>query len=256
MTSLVLPTTPRARPAPSIDRDTFQLIGPPKAGKTTGALSFPNCLLIDCERGARKYGGLVVDVLEEAEKAGTGPISVLRSLYAQLSKDCQYGAVAIDTVDALSRWFEAEAVHSMNEKHGRGKNNKPLYTNIADIDYGAGHAEHRAKVMAMLEAYVRLPCIKILIAHSKTMISDEVGTQVKVADLPGKLGHWVPAVCDHIGMVRMDPKRGPLVEWSGYEVQTQKGFSIQQAGSRLSELNGKTMPLTYDAIMAELNGAA
>lgn len=249
--TITLPTTPRERPAPSIDGDTFLVYGPPKSGKTSLVSSWPNCLLIDCERGARKHPGLVVDVLGN----GPDPIATLREILGSLKRACPYQAVALDTIDAAARWFEPRALASLNEKHRRGQRpDRPLYTNIADIEYGAGHAEHRTMVLAMIEAFVALPCQKILIGHSKTLITDELGASTKVLDLPGKLGHIVPSLADHLGLARVDPALGYTVTFKGYEVETRGGHSVTHAGSRVRELDGQTVLNNYSAIVGALNG--
>jgi len=249
---VILPTKPRAVPEPTIEGDSFLAFGAPKSGKTYLTTGWDDCLVIDCEGGARKAGGLIVDVLALAREEGRTPLNVLRSIVVELHKDCPYDAVALDTLDEVSKWMEKEAVAKVNVKHNRDARDlkRPPYTDISDPEYGAGYAEHRNLVMGVVDTFKALPCTKIFVAHSKHMTTDEDGTITRTIDLPGKLAHWVAAAVDHLGMTRIDPEHGYVIDFCGYDVSTSQGARIQQAGSRLPQLNNRIVGNSKDAITA------
>lgn len=249
-----LPTEAKPRPAPSLAGDTLLCFGAPKSGKTKLVTSWPNCLVIDTEGGARKYGGITFDVRAKAREVDVPPLEVLRQVAGELLKDCPYDAVAIDTLDEVSRWIEVEAVARMNKKHGTNPKDpkKPPYTDIADIKYGAGYGEHRNLVMSVVETFKSLPCTTILVAHSKHATTDDGETMTKTIDLPGKLAHWVAAACDHIGMTSVTKDRKFQIDFGGYEIVTGTGIHIQQAGSRLAELNGAVVANDKESIERQI----
>lgn len=246
-----LPSAARATPAPSIEGTMFLVIGEPKAGKTHLVMDWPECLVIDTQGGARQYGGLTVDLRALAQEEGRSELEILREVLKQLKDTgCKgYGAVAIDTLDDVSVWLEAEAAARCCKKHNR----KPgYYTTVEDVPHGAGWGEHRRMVMGMVGMIHRFPVTTILVAHSRRLIDEESGEASKMVDLPGRLGHMVPGEVDHIAVATRSKEGEYLLDFSGYETRTNKGFLVRHSGSRLSALNGKVVASSYGAIESEV----
>lgn len=245
---VVLPTEPKPRPEPTIEGDSFLVIGAPKQGKSHLVSTWPGCLVIDTQRGHRKYGGLVLDVLEVADEKGMTPLDVLRDVIVQLSKDCPYQAVALDVIDDVSTWFEAMTVAHLNRVHDLTGDR--AYNSIADAAYGAGYTDHRYRVVRMVRAVLALPCTKILVAHSRNLIDEELGRRSKVMDLPGRLANQIPGEVDHVAVASHEEDRGFVLDFDGYEYKTGTGSMVEHSGSRLAELRGKTVANSYEAIVA------
>lgn len=251
--SVVLPTQPRPRPTPTITGETLLIIGEPKAGKTRLAMDWPNCLVIDTQGGARSYAGMTYDVRAVADESGRSDLEVLREVVAHLkrTKAEGYDAVALDTLDDVSGWMESEACARVTDKH----NKKPgYYPSIEDIPHGSGWLEHRRMVMGLVSTLMRLPCTKLIIAHSRRLIDEDSEKTSKIVDLPGKLAHWVPGEVQHIGIAHRDFEGNYLLDFTGYEVKTTKGSVVRQAGSRFPEWQGKVLPNRYEALIAALKG--
>lgn len=245
--SLKLPTEPRERPKPTLDGSMFLVIGEPKTGKTGLAMGWPGCLHIDTQGGARHYAGMTVDVRAIADAEGKSDLAVFREVVSDVKGDpSRFSAVAIDTLDDVSGWLEAEAVAACNRKMGK------RYQSIEDVPHGAGWGEHRRLVMNMLKVFHRLPLTTLIIAHSRRMIDEDTKDVSRVIDVPGKLAHMVPGEVDHIAIASRTKEGEYILDFSGYEAPGQKGATVRQSGSRLEELNGKTINNGYEHIMEAL----
>jgi hypothetical protein len=241
---MILPTVQAPAPAPSIDGTAFLVMGAPKSGKSHLVNKWPECLVLDTQNGHRFYGGLVVDLT-------AGRLETLREALTTLLKDCPYEAVALDTLDDVSAWAEEEAL-------------RKDYTAIQDIPHGAGWLEHRSIMVKIVRAFLRLPCTKLFVAHSRALIDEESGESTKMIDLPGRLAHIVPGEVDHIGISYRNQDGEYRLSFAGYESQSKttekrgeivrQGKLVVHAGSRISNLNGADVASSYEAIVAKVKG--
>lgn len=246
-----LPKEPRKKPAPTIEGDTFLVIGAPKAGKSHLLESWPNCLVLDTQQGHKKNAGMPVDLLTMAKDMETAPINVLRQVLTQLRANCPYEAVAIDVLDDVSSWFEAMSVAHLNVMHKRseGDPDNPPYQSVGDPGMGGGWTDHRMRVTKFVRAFIALPCTKIIVAHSRNLIDEKFASKSRIMDLPGRLANQLPGEADHVAVASHDPDLGYVLDFRGYEYRTKKGFVVEHSGSRLQELRGKVVGNTKDAII-------
>lgn len=147
-------------------QSTTLIYGPPKAGKTTFASTFPDVLLVELEPGGADY--VECDVVE------VNSLQELRALYSELKalkpEELKWKVIALDTIDVISSYFEREIALEYGKTILAGPSTA----------FGAEYARHRAEVMAVLRAFQALPSGLLLIAHARF---DEKKTTL---NLPGR----------------------------------------------------------------------
>lgn len=250
--TLVLPTTPKVAPPPTIDGSSLLVIGAPKTGKSSFANSFGG-LVLDTQRGYAQLGGLIVEVAS---------LNDVRTIYKQLlANPGAYKAVVIDTLDDISTWMEAEAVQWVNNNF---RNNKPSLSSITECGFN-GWVRHRELMLDLIRAFLALPMTKIVIAHSTKLIDEEAGESTKMIDLPKGLANKIPAFFDSVGVSYRDENGRYMISWEGFETRTKdvenkhgeitkRGKLIVVAGSRFAGLQGRQTEATAEAVSAAVRG--
>lgn len=165
------------------------LEGKSKVGKTTFASSFPEALIIECERGGAAHVGChVLDLTK-----GADPLKGLRMAIEELRTDKRFKTVILDTVDALADLVSKEIC----AKYGIGsiaEAPKKARKGVQWEEYGTG-------ITGMIGALVALPKNVVVLGHTKPATYDEDG-KVKSEeglDIYGKAARIVYARIDNIG---------------------------------------------------------
>lgn len=163
------------------ERDSWLVFGAPKIGKTTFAASWPECLIIDLEDGTRYVSGAYV--------ARVQSLAELRELYAELraipASSFPYKTVAIDTIDVLNDWIEAEVCRELG------------IVQMGEKQFGLDWALARNRVLDTMKAFSQLPCNVLWLAHSRWAVVNEVEVGHTI-NLPGKLARFVMASVDNV----------------------------------------------------------
>ena len=221
------------------------LVGYPKGGKTTLAASFPDSYVLELEPGGGdRVDGRIHDIKTLAE---------LRKLLPLLMKESKIKTIVIDTVDVLSGWMENEIAAEVGMEA------------ITDCKEGVNGFELWGKFktrMEKLTTYLKgSGKLVLLIAHTRDAKTNEDGQVISPAgiNVPGKSGAFIAAQADFIGFVAKKEVGSGLV----YTVSF-RGGPLNQWGSRIKEINGKTIILSEknpyqsfaDAFKVNTNGAA
>jgi len=190
---LILPTAPV--PASEVSPKTMIIYGPPKVGKTTMLSALPDCLLVDLENGSDYTSGLKIKLDNILQ------IEQLTDLIKSAKQPYKY--VAIDTLDKLEEWVEAEATRRYKQTP-IGKNFSGL--SILELPKGAGYLHLRNVFYEMFQKLRALAPYAIFIGHVRdknlTVEGKEVTSQD--LDLTGKVRNIVCAYSDAIGYVYRD----------------------------------------------------
>lgn len=217
------------------------LVGPPKVGKTALAASFPDSYVLELETGgADRIDGRIQDIKADTER--TCLQNFRRYLLAAV-KDPAIKTIVIDTLDALSDYFEEElaALHGLDSIMERKQG----------VDGRAIWGDYSTKIrglVGMLEGCGKLVVVN---CHTKDPKIDSEGKVVIAAgiNIYGKSGPYVLGRATLVGsMFKKDTAAG-----NGYFV-TFKGGPAGNWGGRVDELNDKTLQLPkenpYSAIAA------
>ena len=201
------------------------LVGYPKGGKTTLAASFPDSYVLELEPGGGdRVDGRIHDIKTLAE---------LRNLLPLLMKESAIKTIVIDTVDVLSGWMENEIAAEVGLEA------------ITDRKEGVNGFELWGKFktrMEKLTTYLKASGkLALLIAHTRDAKTNEDGQVISPAgiNVPGKSGSFIAAQADFIGFVSKKELGSGLV----YSVSF-KGGPLGTWGSRIKEINGKTIVLS------------
>lgn len=159
----------------------------PKAGKTSFAAQWPECLIISAEPGGTRYisGAYVVEVSSLKELA-----DVHQALAAQGDK-IPYKTIAIDTIDAVNDWAEQKARAELGIKE------------MGQAGYGADWAKAREITLNVIKQFGNLPVNLLIISHSRWAIVNEVAIGHTI-DLPGKLARFTMAAIENILYIASD----------------------------------------------------
>lgn len=203
------------------------LFGQSKVGKTTLLSQLPNCLIIDTEKGAEYVPGLIVSANSYKDLIAIGK-SIRESAH-------KYDYVAIDTIDKVSDWLEAQATFEYNQDA------KVKVAVFSDIPYGGGYNAVRNKMMSLLASFKTITPKLILIGHRKKTVIGE--TEVKFSsaslDLTGKLKNMICADSDAIGYIYRE---------DGNVMISFETTEELEAGSRCEHLKGKIFPFDWSKI--------
>lgn len=138
--AIILPKTEQIAQDTKVSK--LVLVSHQGTGKTTAVSKLPNCLLIDYENGSKQVGGLVVNLIEEANTSG---ISLLRAHFDTVeaiklaNKEAGkpiYKYIAIDNLTALEKLARAKAtIDFKNSIVGKGMMNKGAVINdvVSDV---------------------------------------------------------------------------------------------------------------------------
>ena len=222
-----LPTEKKKADTGFPDRATWLVFGAPKSGKSYFAASWPECLILDLENGTRYIEGAYVLPIKN--------LAELREAYAQLSALAQkgelpYKTIAIDTIDVVNEWIEAEVAESLGIRQ------------IGEAPYGSDWAMARNKVLDLIRAFAQLPVNLLVISHSRWAIVNDIGVGHTI-DLPGRLARFVMAYVDNIIYIHVDG--------SGERKLLFRPHQGIEAGCRHPVLaNAGSCPASYEALVA------
>jgi hypothetical protein len=220
---MLLPTKPV--PAERKNPRVMVIYGPPKVGKTTILTALDNCLIVDCEEGSEHIEALKVKVNSLAE---------LKLLAAELKKpeSPKYKFIAIDTIDIVETWCEAEAT-TLYKRSPLGKDF--IGKSVLTLPMGAGYGWLRAAFHEALGIIRQMASHIILIGHIRDkFIQEKEGSGVasKDLDLTGKIKSIVCANVDAIGYLSRDKKGAMTLNFKTTEEVV--------CGSRAAHLRGQT----------------
>jgi len=193
--AIILPKTEQIAQDTKVSK--LVLVSHQGTGKTTAVSKLPNCLLIDYENGSKQVGGLVVNLIEEANTSG---ISLLRAHFDTVeaiklaNKEAGkpiYKYIAIDNLTALEKLARAKAtIDFKNSIVGKGMMNKGAVIN--DVVSDVPESGYLWLNKAWDDLYMSLQglasdCI-IFLAHSKqgSMMKDGIKLEASDMQLTGK----------------------------------------------------------------------
>ena len=229
---------PRGRLKTGMPIDGFGILsGLPKGGKTSLVASVPACPLLELERGgADRIEGWIQEIPD---------LAAFRQALQAVVEDPRAKAVAIDSIDILNDWFEAEiaaqfGLESISERK-EGVNSFEVWKLL------------RARYEGLISYLKRSGKLAIIIAHSREPKIDADGRVVIPAgiSIPGKLGGYLAAESDFIGNV-YKKQVGSVTQ---YFVSFQGG-PLGTWGSRIPELEDKTITLPKTNQWAAIQAAA
>jgi hypothetical protein len=192
------------------------IYGQPKIGKSMLALSLCD-VVIDCEGGLDHYNGALRYRPHNAEELR----EAIKSAYKK-----GYKRIAIDTVDEVNSWFEAEVCKEQG------------IAQMGEGSYGADWGASRAKMQQFRKALDDRFDLVLYIGHQKLATTDETFKSRSV-DLPGKLSRMFAAKMDALGFCQITDDEH-VVNFQPYD--------MVDSGSRLPELKGLIVPF-YDDIL-------
>jgi len=163
--------------------------GKSKVGKTTFAASWPDVVLIECERGGADYVGCpVVDLTK-----GRDPLRGLQMAIDELSSDTRFKTVALDTIDAVAEFCARRICAEMGIK------------TISDAPKGARRGvqwtRYQNEITGIVAALIDLPKNIVILGHTKPATYDEAGKikSEEGLDIYGKAARILYANIDNVG---------------------------------------------------------
>lgn len=225
---------------------TWLIFGPPKVGKTEFVSGFPKPIILDLQNGAfHVKDSPVLNILKEAEAASISPMDALREAFDLLGgpEGQGYETIIIDTLDDVYDWAEEEACAQLTTKL------KMKIDNVGEAPHGAGWGNARNRLLGFVEVWKGLGKNVIFIAHSQAASTEQgtVATKARTIDFPGKLAHRLPGKVDIIGYC-YSVKEGVGTSRSINRYISFEPYEELEAGCRYKELNGKVLPMTFQAI--------
>ena len=223
-TTSILPKEAK-KAAEHIDPSVLILYGPPKVGKTTVLEQLPGALIIDTEMGSRHISGLVAEI---------GNLTEFSQIYREVKalKYNHYPFIALDTLDNLVNWIEADVCRLNN------------VSSVADMPFGAGYDAVRTRTITTIRRFREVTSRLVLIGHRKRTLIGEKSVEVKVdmLDLTGKLKNMLMAEADAIGYVHRSPADSTKLMVSFVASED------LEAGSRSKHLAGKVIEFDWSKI--------
>lgn len=220
-TATFKPAPPRTAPKVGMPTDGFLVFaGLPKAGKTRLASSIAGGVIIELERGgADRIDGWVQDV---------HTLAAFREAMKWAIAEPKVRVIVIDTIDEVLELLE----EGILEKYELGS--------MMDRREGVNTwQELRKQVNAMVKRFKDCGKLVVGLAHYKEPKLDSDGRIVLTQNLnaPGKIGPYLCAQADLIG----NCSKGKVGSKTQYTVTFQGGGSLGTFGSRIDELEGKTV---------------
>lgn len=184
-----LPTVKKEADTGFPEHATYMFFSAPKAGKTTLASLWPECLILECEPHGDRY-------IEGAYVEHINSLNELRNITGELLAEKEkliYQTVALDTIDAANDWVEEEVCAEL----GIGQ--------MGQAGYGLDWGKSRAKTRNIVKNLSSLPVNLLVLAHSRWAIVNEVAVGHTI-DLPGKLSRFIMADIENIIYIAVDSK--------------------------------------------------
>lgn len=196
-----LPTVKKEADTGFPEQASWMVFSAPKAGKTTLASLWPECLILECEPHGDRY-------IEGAYVEHINSLSELRSITGELlanvvtydnhivgwKKDgLIYQTIALDTIDAVNEWVEEEVCAELG------------VSQMGQAGYGLDWGKSRAKTRNVVKNLSSLPVNLLVLAHSRWAIVNEVAVGHTI-DLPGKLARFIMADIENIIYIAVDKK--------------------------------------------------
>lgn len=215
------PAPPRSAPKRGMPTDGFLLfVGLPKAGKTRLASSIPDSVIIELEQGgADRLDGWVQEVSD---------LPTFREAMKWAIGEPKVKTIVVDSTDALLDLLEQDIL----ERHELGS--------MMDRKEGVNTWNELTKhVNAMVKRFKECGKLVVGLSHFKASKLDSEGRLVVSHNLeaPGKIGPNLLAKADLIGSCSKS-RVGTRTE---YAVSFQGGGTLGTFGSRVDELEGKTV---------------
>lgn len=202
--------------------------GKSKAGKTTFAASWPEALLIECEKG----GGSQVSCAMLDLTKGKDPLKGLRMAIEELKTDTTFQTVILDTIDSLAEMVEQEICRDMGIQ------------TIAEAPKGARHGaqwtRYANEITGIVSALISLPKHVIILGHTKPASYDDNGglKSEEGLDIYGRAARILYARIDNIGHIYVARKGSGTVSILSF-----KGGADCTRGSRHPALRDKEIIL-------------
>jgi len=146
------------------ERATWLIYGPPKAGKTTAAATWPEPLIIECEPGGADFVKAYIQEIDsfstDKEPGWAKALAQLREVYRDLQRKLRQGkfkyqTIVLDTIDMISMWKEQEVAR----KYGA--------TQLGEAGvYGADFSDHRNEVLNIIRQFQAFPTHLVILAHT------------------------------------------------------------------------------------------
>jgi len=200
-------------------------VGYPKSGKTTLAASFPDSYLFELEPGgADRVDGRIHDIGSMAEFRKVLPLAIA---------DPKIRTIIVDTVDVVSDWLETEIAAEKGME------------SITDRKEGVNGYElwgtFKKRIENLASYFKRCGKLVILLAHTKEPKTDDNGKVIAPGgiNVPGKGGAFIAAQADMIGFCQKKEVGSGLIYTISF-----RGGPLGQWGSRIDEVNGKTITLS------------
>jgi hypothetical protein len=217
---ITLPTAPS--PAEGQAPRIMILYGPPKVGKTTLLSAIPGALILDLEDGS--------DFVSAMKLKLQNPLQI-KSFVDEVAKAKQpYPIVAIETLDRLEMWAEAEATRQYKASI-QGKNFNE--DSVLSLPKGGGYYYLRNVFYNFFITLCTSAKYVIFTGHvkDKMLTIDSKDVTAADLDLTGKIRNIVCAYSDAIGHVYRDKDGKLSISF--------KTTETMQCGSRCEHLRGK-----------------
>lgn len=193
--AIILPKTEQIAQDTRVSK--LVLVSHQGTGKTTALSKLPSCLLLDYENGSKQVGGLVVNLIEQANSEGISLLKAHFDTVEAIKKANQeagkfvYKYLGVDNITALEKLARTKAtIDFKNSIVGKGMMNKgAIVTDVVTDVPEAGwlwYAKAWDDVYMSLQGLVS-DCI-IFLAHSKqsSMMKDGIKLEASDMQLTGK----------------------------------------------------------------------
>lgn len=194
------------------------LVGHPKSGKTTFAVSFPHNYVLELEHGgADRLTGRIHEIKNLDE---------FSEILPQVIDDKEIKTLVIDSVDELAEWIEKDV-----EK-----------TKPRDKDGWAFWGEFKDRIEGMTQYFKESGKLVILVAHCKPPEKDGQGRVITPAgiNVSGKGGAYIAAQAEMIGYVSRKAVGGKGVHFLSFRSES----DLAIWGTRVEELADQEIMLS------------
>lgn len=218
----------------------FAFFGRPKIGKSTFAASWDKPLIFDLESGYQEISADIIIPKNYEE--------FIRELRNKKNLN-PYETIVIDSFDVVYNWAEENAIASLN------KSFKTAYTIISDFPHGSGWGVSRNNIKRFilndLFNIIRTGRNVVLILHEKSETikrNNKESTIFKIA-LPGQSSNLVASLASVVGRIYSKEIAGK------FEPRISFIAGIDDGGSRIKSLAGKTIPLDFKVLKSVIESS-